>query len=659
MTQKTLVIILAETRASQLTFTNFKENVIDHLNADLCVCIGVKNDYDYNNPFYNLAKYRFCYNEPDDFAVAFEYAFDEITKNKPKYEKLDNFNSIYGKLQYPTQSTKNIIYYKTLQENETLNVDNIPNANEIVIHTNNFFDNKWKNQVYIVNGETNNNDGKEQDNVITYKKPLHWREFLKIKNQFMGGIKDPYNQHDGSAGILIFFRWYLLQKLIENDLIDQYNRFIITRSDFLYQLPHPKMEQMNENFIWIPDCEHYGGFTDRHTVLSKNNIQPYLNILENMVLQSNEYYLKMKDHQEWNLEKLIKFHLKQNNILHLVKEFPYIMYSVRAVNGTTRWMEGVFSKELGYYVKYPTEYTKSNNYKKEFDDFCNQKQQQNIDDFYLQKISIRKNYNCPKTPIQIAKLNPVIIADFMEDLQIICPNSFANGVISNSQNQIPNICKKYMNYSNGNYKPKWTKEMIDEMLECCDNKEYHLLSPDDYPKSSLQFVKVFENFVNVANKDCLVLGSISPWVECLLLHFGAKSVSTMDYVAPECNYKINILQINGLNNIAKYDVVVSYSSLEHDGLGRYGDPINPNGDIDACIEAYSLLKNNGYFICGIPIGDGFIEGNYHRIYNKKRVNKLFSLFGTLIGSVNYLTFDDGLNYSGKDWQNQPIFIYKK
>ena len=55
---KTLVVILSETRASELTFDSFKKNVIDELNADLCLCIGVKSDYDYNNSFYNLAKYK-------------------------------------------------------------------------------------------------------------------------------------------------------------------------------------------------------------------------------------------------------------------------------------------------------------------------------------------------------------------------------------------------------------------------------------------------------------------------------------------------------------------------------------------------------------------------------------------------------------------------
>ena len=55
---KTLVIILAETREYELTFDNFKQNVIDTLNADLCLCIGVKPNYNYNNPFYKLAKYK-------------------------------------------------------------------------------------------------------------------------------------------------------------------------------------------------------------------------------------------------------------------------------------------------------------------------------------------------------------------------------------------------------------------------------------------------------------------------------------------------------------------------------------------------------------------------------------------------------------------------
>jgi hypothetical protein len=359
---QTLVVVLSETRASELTFDNFKKNVIDELNADLCVCIGVKPDYDYDNPFYKLAKYKFTYDEPSDFGDAFEYAFNEISKNKPRYECLANVNTLFGKIQHPTQTTENISHYGN--QEDIPNLDNF-NDDEIVIHTKDFPNDVWKNQVYGI--KKSDCLGHPENHVNTYKKPLHWREFLKIK--FHGwGVKGACIEDPASSGILIFFRWFLLKNLIEHDLMHKYDRFVITRSDFIYQLPHPKMECMDENCIWIPDSEHYGGYTDRHVVLSKHNIECYLNIFNNFVLRSNEYFTRMMQMQDgWlNLEILIKFHLERNNVLHIVKEFPYIMYSVRAVNGTTRWSQGTYSNELGYCIKYQSEFDKSSYYKNQF-----------------------------------------------------------------------------------------------------------------------------------------------------------------------------------------------------------------------------------------------------------------------------------------------------
>jgi|688.fasta_scaffold47517_5 hypothetical protein len=357
---KTLVIILCETRASELTFNNFKKNVLDELNADLCVCIGIKPDYDYNNPFYTNAKYKFTYDEPDDFGDAFEYAYNIISQKKSKYECFKNTNGLYGLLETPKKSTNNITFYENMHNLEECDEDTI------AVYTNEFSDILWINQIYGIKS-CHFDIIVTQDKVNTYRKHLYWREFLKIKHQFLGGIKDNCNEHAGSSGILLFFRWFLLKNLIDNDLLNKYDRFIITRSDFMYQMPHPKVEIMQENYIWIPDCEHYGGYTDRHVVLSKNNIESYLNILNNFVIRSNEYFMKMKHKMDWNLEKVIKFHLEQNNVDHLVKEYPYIMYSVRNINGSTRWASGDYSNKFGYYIKYSTEYDKSTYYKKNFE----------------------------------------------------------------------------------------------------------------------------------------------------------------------------------------------------------------------------------------------------------------------------------------------------
>lgn len=296
---RTLVVILSETRASELTFENFEKNVLQPLDADLCVCIGVKDGYDYSDPFYRTAKYCFEYPEPNDYGSAFDYASECIQK-----------------------------------------------------------------RLGIVSA-------------------MHWRKFLKVKNQFMGGIKDPKHQHPGSAGILIFFRWFLMKNIIENNLLEKYDRFVITRSDFLYRMPHCPLHLLDPSCIWIPDSEGYGGYTDRHVILSKENIEQYLNILDNMVIRSKEYFTKMTHHSKWNLEQLIKFHLNMNGVLNKVRQFPYVMYAVRNIDGTTRWSAGKFNKELGYYVKYQSEYDKSAMYKKSLDDDFNG----DLTTFYSEKIN--------------------------------------------------------------------------------------------------------------------------------------------------------------------------------------------------------------------------------------------------------------------------------
>jgi hypothetical protein len=57
------------------------------------------------------------------------------------------------------------------------------------------------------------------------------------------------------------------------------------------------------------------------------------------------------------------------------------MYSVRNINGTTRWSEGNFYQELGYFIKYDNEYNFANLYKNEFEI-----SELTIDDFYKKQI---------------------------------------------------------------------------------------------------------------------------------------------------------------------------------------------------------------------------------------------------------------------------------
>jgi len=64
-------------------------------------------------------------------------------------------------------------------------------------------------------------------------------------------------------------------------------------------------------------------------------------------------------------------------------------------------------------------------------------------------------------------------------------------------------------------------------------------------------------------------------------------------------------------------------TLEHIGLGRYGDPIDATGDIKAATELTRVLKPGGSFIFVTPVGKPKIEFNAHRIYSYEQVLALF------------------------------------
>ena len=54
--------------------------------------------------------------------------------------------------------------------------------------------------------------------------------------------------------------------------------------------------------------------------------------------------------------------------------------------------------------------------------------------------------------------------------------------------------------------------------------------------------------------------------------------------------------------------------LEHVGLGRYGDPIDPDGDIKAFLELQRVLAIGGNLLVVVPVGKPRIMFNAHRIY---------------------------------------------
>jgi len=58
-------------------------------------------------------------------------------------------------------------------------------------------------------------------------------------------------------------------------------------------------------------------------------------------------------------------------------------------------------------------------------------------------------------------------------------------------------------------------------------------------------------------------------------------------------------------------------TLEHIGLGRYGDSIDPDGDLNAINELARVTAFGGCLLLVVPVGRKKIAFNAHRIYDPK------------------------------------------
>ena len=66
------------------------------------------------------------------------------------------------------------------------------------------------------------------------------------------------------------------------------------------------------------------------------------------------------------------------------------------------------------------------------------------------------------------------------------------------------------------------------------------------------------------------------------------------------------------------EFVTSLCVVEHIGLGRYGDPIIPDGTRQACSELDRILAPGGSLIISVPVGPPCIAFNAHRIFSKEQ-----------------------------------------
>jgi hypothetical protein len=147
--------------------------------------------------------------------------------------------------------------------------------------------------------------------------------------------------------------------------------------------------------------------------------------------------------------------------------------------------------------------------------------------------------------------------------------------------------------------------------------------PETYGGAAALHLAACEKYLAaIAGKRVAVIGSETPWIEAILCNLGAASVTTVEYNTPDCSH--NIIRTISYDAFCElpagsFDAIFSYSSIEHSGLGRYGDPLDPVGDVKTVRQMRRTLVQGGLLFLGIPIGTDALVWNAHRIYGPLRL----------------------------------------
>jgi SAM-dependent methyltransferase len=157
--------------------------------------------------------------------------------------------------------------------------------------------------------------------------------------------------------------------------------------------------------------------------------------------------------------------------------------------------------------------------------------------------------------------------------------------------------------------------------------------------------------------DIKLIASVSGFIEMTFVDYRPLPVSLSGLKS----VKGDILNLSFANN--SISSISCLHVIEHIGLGRYGDPLDPEGSVKAAQELIRVLKSGGYLYLSLPIGKQRVCFNAHRVFLPKNVVEMFSPLELISFSyVNdlrqYYYNSDNLELSDQNYAC-GMFVFRK
>jgi SAM-dependent methyltransferase len=115
-----------------------------------------------------------------------------------------------------------------------------------------------------------------------------------------------------------------------------------------------------------------------------------------------------------------------------------------------------------------------------------------------------------------------------------------------------------------------------------------------------------------------------------------------------------------LEGMADYcDSLSCLHALEHFGLGRYGDPIDPRGFESGFGNMASLLKEGGIFYLSVPIGIDRVEFNANRVFDPRDIISLAARNSLKLSVLTVIHQDGSVEVSAMDEAKLAVLASQK
>jgi len=146
-------------------------------------------------------------------------------------------------------------------------------------------------------------------------------------------------------------------------------------------------------------------------------------------------------------------------------------------------------------------------------------------------------------------------------------------------------------------------------------------------------------------ENAMVLANVPPGTRTVLDFGGVESLLPVTLAA--LGYRVTVwdqrpyafahplLQVvrqdilgGGGSALAPFDLVVSVSTIEHLGLGSYGDVAMEDADAKGVSALWALVKPGGRMIMTVPVGRAAIHPGF-RVYDRARIERVFPRAGAV------------------------------